>query len=306
MTTPAIPQQGNITTNLPMTAAMTTLNINLASVISGATINIILIVLGTLGNLLVLMVIFINIRLASVSNLLLANLGLIDLLCTAYLVPGATYKLFCIGMGLCHVPNTFLLVQGGIVQFVVAAAVFSLFAIAVDRYIAISFPFKYSSLVTKRRVVFSVLLSWIVAALIAFTFKYLKLFYIQSAYCILLILVTTFLYIHIFLFALKKERQIAALQVSNIRRVSNFLHERKSTKTMAIILGVFIAAWVPAVVFYAVVQRDDPIYPHLQNWINTIYFVNAALNPFVYCVRSRNFRKRVKLLAKSSMIRFNL
>lgn len=289
-----------------MTAAMT-LNINLASAISGATINILLIILGTLGNLLVLMVIFINIRLASVSNLLLANLGLIDLLCTAYLVPGATYKLFCIGMGMeCHVPNTFLLVQGGIVQFVVAAAVFSLFAIAMDRYIAVSFPFKYSSLVTKRRVVFSVLLSWIAAGLIAFTFKYLKWFYIQSAYCILLILVTTFLYIHIFLFALKKERQIAALQVSNIRRVSNFLHERKSTKTMAIILGVFIAAWVPAVVFYAVVQKHDPIYPHLQNWINTIYFVNAALNPFVYCVRSRNFRKRVKLLAKSSMIRFNL
>ena len=303
--TPAISQHGNITTNPTMTAAMTP-NINLASAISGATVNIVLCVLGTLGNLLVLMVIFINIRLASVSNLLLANLGLIDLLCTAYLVPGATYKLFCIGMGLCHVPNTFLLVQGAIVQFVVAAAVFSLFAIAVDRYIAISFPFKYSSLVTKRRVVVSISLSWIAAGVIAFTFKYFKLFYIQSGYCIFLILVTTFLYIHIFLFALKKERQIAALQVSNIRRVSNFLHERKSTKTMAIILGVFIAAWVPAVVFYAVVKQHDPLYPHLQNWINTIYFVNAALNPFVYCVRSRNFRKRVKLLAKSSMIRFNL
>lgn len=302
MMMPTIPDRGNITSH-PTTMAPV---VNLPSVISATTINILLSIFGTLGNLLVLLVIFLNVRLASVSNLLLGNLAAIDLLCTAYLVPGAVYKMFCVGMGFCHVPETFQVLQRAIVQFVVAAAVSSLFAIAVDRYIAISFPFKYATIVTKRRTMVYIFLSWILAAFVSFVFEYVKFFYIQSVYCILLILVTISLYIHIFVFALKKARQIAALQVSNIKRGTNFLRERKSAKTMVIILGVFIVAWVPAVVFYAVVKPADPRFPLIQNWMNTIYFANASLNPFIYCVRSRNFRKRAKKLVKSSMIRFNL
>ena len=293
--------RGNMTSHQPMTPT-----VNFVSVISAITVNILLSILGTLGNLLVLVVIFFNIRLASVSNLLLGNLGAIDLVCTAYLVPGAVYKIFGVQIGLCYVPETFLTVQRSIVQFVVAASVSNLFFIAVDRYLAISFPFKYASMLTKRRAISCIILSWIVAALISFTFQYFKFFYVQSIYCTLLILLTIALYIYIFVFAIRKERQIAALQVANIKRGTNFLHERKSTKTMVIILGVFLAAWVPALVFYSTVSTADPRYVMYQGWINTIYFVNASLNPFIYCVRSSNFRKKAKQLMKVAMIRFSL
>ena len=90
------------------------------------------------------------------------------------------------------------------------------------------FPFKYTSIMTKCRTVFCSLSTWMAGALISFVFMYFKFVYLQSAYCTLLILVTTSLCIHIFVFALKKARQIAALQVSNVKRGTNFLHERKS------------------------------------------------------------------------------
>lgn len=297
---PTSPEHGNTTNH------STTASVNLASAISAVTINVLLSILGICGNLLVLMVILLNIRLASVSNLLLANLAAIDLLCMVFVAPGAIYRKLCTGMGLCHASDTFVLAHRAITQFVITAAAASLFAIAVDRFLAISFPFKYTTIMTKCRAVYCICLSWLAGALISFVFMYLKFVYLQSAFCTLIILVTTAIYIHIFLFALKKERQIAALQVSNIKRGTNFLHERKSTKTMAIILGVFIAAWVPAVVFYIVVSPKEPRYLDIQNWINTIYFLNATLNPFIYCVRSRNFRKRLKLLIKSSTVRFRL
>ena len=66
-----------------------TANTDLASAISAATINVLLSILGTIGNLPVLMVIFLNIRRASASNILLANLAAIDLLRMFYVVPGA-------------------------------------------------------------------------------------------------------------------------------------------------------------------------------------------------------------------------
>lgn len=278
---------------------------NLASSISAVIIDVLLVILGTLGNLLVLLVILLNIRLATASNLLLANLALIDFICMFLLVPGGIYKYLC-RMGFCHVPQTFVLAHRALAQFIVAAAVSSLFAIAVDRTLSIKFSFKYTSIMTKRRAIVFISLTWILGAVISFIFMVLKFIYVQPAYCSVLIMVTIFLYIHIFLIALKKERQIANLQITNVQRNTNFLHERKSTKTMAIILGVFCAAWIPAVVFYAVVSPNDPRYFNIQNWINTIYYLNASLNPFVYCVRSVNFRKRIKKLMKSSMVRFGL
>lgn len=279
---------------------------NYASIISVITINILLSILGTLGNILVLLVIFLNVRRTSVSNLLLGNLGAIDLLSTAYLVPGAVYKIFGVQLDFYHVPENFLVVQRSIVQFVVAASVSSLFFIALDRYLAISCPFKYNSILTKRRVIVCIVLSWITAAFVSFIFMYLRFFFIQSIYCTLLILTTIALYIHIFVIALKKERQIAAFRLPNTQRGINYLRERKSAKTTAIILGVFLTAWVPSVVFYATVTPKDPSYVAYQGWMNTIYFFNASLNPFIYCVRSSNFRKRAKQLVKSSMIHFRL
>lgn len=279
---------------------------NLASSISVIIINVLLSILGTLGNLLVLLVTLVNIRFATASNLLLANLASVDFICMAFVTPGAIYKQLCIKLGFCQLSEIFVLALRGLGQFVVSAAVSSLFAIAVDRFLAISFPFKYTSMMTKRRTVYCICLTWLAGAVISSVFMGLNFVYIQSAYCTLLILVTISLYIHIFLFALKKERQIAALQITNVKRNTNFLHERKSTKTMAIILGVFAASWIPAVVFYPVVSPEDPRYLDIQSWINTIYFLNATLNPFVYCVRSVNFRTRVKKMIKSSMIRFSL
>lgn len=304
------PQQATTLPTSPdhenMTSRSTTMNINLASIIAAMAIKVLLSIFGTLGNLLVLLVILTNFRLASASNLLLANLASVDLLCLAFVTPGGIYRTFCRELVLCHAPDAFVLVHRGIAQFVVAASASSLFAIAVDRFIAISLPFKYTTLMTRTRAFYCILLSWLISASVAFIFVCLQFFYVQSIYCILLILVTVSLYVHIFVFALKKERQIAALQVSNIRRGTNFLHERKSTKTMAIILGVFIAAWVPAVAFYATVPPHDQQFLNIQNWINVIYFLNAALNPFIYGVRSSHFRKRVRLLIKTTMTRFRL
>ena len=133
----------------------------------------------------------------------------------------------------------------------------------------------------------------------------LEIHHKYCTYCTVIMLVTIFLYIDIFLFALKKERQIASLQISNVQRNTNFLHERKSTRTMAIILGVFCAAWIPALIFYSVVFPSDPRYFDIQNWINIVYYLNASLNPYIYCVRSANFRKTMRKMVKSCMIHYS-
>lgn len=256
-------------------------------------------IVGTLGNLLVLTVIFVQIRFSTVSNILIANLALVDLLTASVLIPGDIHRHVCDRMGYCHVDKTFVLIHRILAQFVITAASTSLFVIAMERFIAIAFPFRYKSLFTRKRAIACAVLTWTLGTVITGIFNGLKIVYIQVIYCILLILVTFFLYIYIFSIALKHENNIAAMQSSFSPRTTQLPWERRSAKTMAIVLGVFTLCWVPSVAFYSVVQRDDWLYPRMHFWMNTVYYLNAALDPFIYCARSEKFRNSVKKLFKS-------
>lgn len=256
-------------------------------------------IVGTLGNLLVLTVIFVHIRFSTVSNILIANLALVDLLTASVLIPGDIHRHVCDRMGYCHVDKTFVLIHRILAQFVITAASTSLFVIAMERFIAIAFPFRYKSLFTRKRAIACAVLTWTLGTVITGIFNGLNIVYIQVIYCILLILVTFFLYIYIFSIALKHENNIAAMQSSFSPRTTQLPWERRSAKTMAIVLGVFTLCWVPSVAFYSVVQRDDWLYPRMHFWMNTVYYLNAALDPFIYCARSEKFRNSVKKLFKS-------
>ncbi|XP_078363784.1 alpha-1A adrenergic receptor-like [Oculina patagonica] len=255
-------------------------------------------IVGTLGNLLVLTVIFVHIRFSTVSNILIANLASVDLLTACVLIPGDMYRHVCDRMGYCDVDKTVVLMVKILAQFVVTAASTSLFVIAAERFIAIAFPFRYKTLFTRRRAIACAVLTWVLGAIITGVFNGLNIVYIQIIYCIFLILVTFFLYIYIFSIAFKHEKKIASMQVDYYSRTAQLPWESKSAKTMAIVLGVYALCWVPSVAFYSVVQRTDWIYPRMHFWMKTVYYLNAALDPFIYCVRSEKFRKSVKRLVK--------
>ena len=258
-------------------------------------------IVGTLGNVLVLTVIFVQIRFSTVSNILIANLATIDLVTAALLIPGDIYRHVCYRMGFCHVSHTFVLLHRILAQFVVSAAAVSLFVIAVERFIAVAFPFRYRSLFTRAWAKACVALTWTVGTFITGVFHGLKIVYIQNVILIFLVLLTFSIYVYIFSVALKHEKKIAAMrsQVPNFQRSSPLPWERKSAQTMGIVLGVYILCWVPSVVFYSVVRTDDWLFPRLQFWINSVYYLNAVLNPFIYGVRSVRFRKEVRRLIKS-------
>ena len=258
-------------------------------------------IIGTLGNLLVLTVILVQIRFSTVSNILIANLAAVDLLTDSVLIPGDIYRHACNRMGYCHAPETFVLLHRMLAQYVVTAAAVSLFVIAVERFIAIAYPFRYRSLFTRMRAKGCVALTWLSGVVITGIFFGLNIVYIQSVLLIFLVLVTFFLYVYIFSVALRHERKIATMyaQVPNFQRPTTPPWERKSAKTMAIVLGVYMFCWVPSVVFYAVVRVDDWLFPRMQSWINSVYYLNGVLNPFIYGVRSEKFRKEVRRLVKS-------
>ena len=253
---------------------------------------------GTLGNLLVLTVIFVQIRFSTVSNILIANVAAVDLLTAAVIIPGDIGRQVCERMGLCHISPTIILLYRILLRYVTTAAAVALFVIAVERFIAIAFPFRYRSLFTRTRAKICVAATWISGVLITGIFVGLNFVFIMTILCVLLILSTTSLYIYIFSIALKHERKIASLRVQypDLKRSTTHPWERKSTKTMAIVLGVYLTCWVPSVVFYSVLRPTDFLFRRIQPWINSVYYLSAVLNPFIYGLRSEKFRREVRRL----------
>ena len=289
------------------TTQLTTLNLSrqtptiLTDATGGAVIALdgLISIFGTLGNLLVLAVIFVALRFSTVSNILIANLACVDLLTVTVLIPGDIARHLCARMGLCHADRTLVLLHRVLAQFIVTAASTSLFFIALERFIAIAFPFRYKSLFTKTKATVCSFLTWTSGAIITGIFHGLNIIYVQNTYCILLLLVTFILYFYMFFVALKHEKKIASTPANYNMRPTQLLWESKSAKTMAIVLGVYALCWFPSVIFYSVVRQTDWLYPRLQVWINTVYYSNATLDPLIYSVRSEKFRRSVNKLLTS-------
>ena len=133
---------------------------------------------------------------------------------------------------------------------------FNLCSVAIDRYIAIIHPLRYPEIITKKRVLWTAICTWIFAILFSTISFYLpyndlpKLWIIGS-------FVTFFLPLGVLLFCYFRVYIVAKAQNSLWKRHRSFhfsartvenLKNRKAAVTFAIITGLFLALFLPTLV----------------------------------------------------------
>ena len=93
-------------------------------------------------------------------------------------------------------------------------------------------------------------------------------------------------------------------QSSQGQRVKTNEHETRMTRTVGYILGTLILCYSPLLLtsIIEMVTTKDDIFDHfIYPLAETIVFMNSALNPFLYCLRCHDIRKRMLITVYRAM-----
>uniref|UniRef100_A0A3P8UZ32 Adenosine receptor A2 n=1 Tax=Cynoglossus semilaevis TaxID=244447 RepID=A0A3P8UZ32_CYNSE len=271
--------------------------------------------LAVAGNILVCWAVCLNSNLQSITNFFVVSLALADIAVGLLAIPFAITVStgFCADFYGCLFIACFVLV-------LTQSSIFSLLAIAVDRYIAIKNPLRYTSLVTGQRAKAIITLCWVLSVGIGLTpmlgwntaggnsttspsgtcpegmteclfegvvtLDYMV--YFNFFGCVLVpLLVMLVLYANIFMAA----RQTASSPSSSSSTLQKEVHAAKS---LAIIVGLFAFCWLPLHIINCFNHLcQDCNRPHI--WLMNIAIIlshaNSVVNPFIYAYRIREFRQ---------------
>uniref|UniRef100_A0A3P9Q6P8 Trace amine associated receptor 1 n=1 Tax=Poecilia reticulata TaxID=8081 RepID=A0A3P9Q6P8_POERE len=176
-------------------------------------------------------------------------------------------------------------------------SILNLCCIAVDRYYAVCQPLTYRTRMTNSIAVAMILASWGISGLIGIgitiaglnhepceencSMKVLLSSTLGPTFSFyLLALIMLCIYLKIFLVA---QRQARIIHINKNSGGKASKRERKATKTLAIVMGVFLICWTPLFVCITLVPFSaDPVPVSVIETLNWVTLTNSMLNPFIY------------------------
>ncbi|KAM9339691.1 trace amine-associated receptor 1-like [Symphorus nematophorus] len=232
------------------------------------------------GNLLVITSIIYFKQLHTPTNFLILSLAVADLLVGVLLL----------SYGLIPITTTSCSVLFNVDLYLCACSVWNLCFISVDRYYAVCQPLRYRSKINVCVIVIMILVSWTISTL-SFTLvglQFIFAFYLPA-------IIMSAIYLKILMVA---KRQARSIQNTTCQRTkSESKMERKATKTLAIVMGVFLICWSP---FFLCWDLDHLINYRIPFPVFSAFLLlgwsNSMLNPFIYAFFYSWFRSAFRMI----------
>ena len=256
----------------------------------------------------------------SVTNCLIANMAIADLLMAFSAMPYSAAYMYVksrwfggiMGMITCKILHFSVALS-------IAASVLTLVVIALDRFVAVVYPFKRASVLRKIWVVSTVI--WVLSGLSMSPYLYfykslllqdgnyhclvsweplahsweasrIYLSFLLIALYLIPLLIIAFFYSVVSL-KLWIRRIPGNPSAANLRHAE--LSKRRTIKMLIVIVIVFSLCWLPAHLMHLFIYFDEETYYKIPSLWQTIAFGvsqgNSSINPYLYIALNRNFRR---------------
>lgn len=183
-------------------------------------------------------------------------------------------------------------------------SVVTIILITLERYLAIFHPFKYRNHITKRRIVVTFSLGWIVwivfITFARFSPKASPGLYsaIAAAMLVPCILLTFVVYCKVYMLT-RRVRMSIGHESSELRN-AEAIQETKSSRTVACLAGAVVLCFVPtlaiAVVYQTQTISHNYFFHLLYPLTDTAVLLTPIFDPMIYVLRSRNVRRSLREL----------
>jgi len=277
---------------------------------------------AVLGNSLVIFIVCTSKRMQSVTNYFIANLALADVIIGVFAIPFQFQAALLQTWE--HLPDLLCPFCPFFQNLSVNASIFTLTAIAVDRFRAIMFPLKSHTSKSRTKVVIVIIwiLSCILAVPMAIAFRSMKIENPPTYQCLpaniplnfflwyrnFLCLVQYFIpciliggaYTMMAITLWSTKTPGAAQQDRDLAVMNN---KKKVIKMLMVVVALFTLAWLPLQLYDVLNQ----IFPEINfyPYINIIWFCchwlamsNSCYNPFIYLLCNEKFKKELRVKFK--------
>ena len=197
---------------------------------------------------------------------------------------------------------------------------FGVTTISVDRFLAIHLHLKhqdlltYQEIVTYKRVVATVILSWLLGASLALTeFEVLSSEHVSNLagvsvglVCLLTMGLIYFkIYIAVRRHTVQVHAQPAQAVAPNEENRSNFERLRKTAVGTFYVYLLFLACYLPIAIVILTGRKRNKKRRHLMIYAHTLLYLSSSLVPLVYCWKFRHIRCAVKNILLNIFARQN-
>ncbi|XP_048577989.1 trace amine-associated receptor 7f [Nematostella vectensis] len=178
-----------------------------------------------------------------------------------------------------------------------------------DRFIAVHKPLHHSSIITRKRCITAIVPTWITWAAIGI----LSTFYTSAVYagvifiCVIVAILLIFILSGYILHSIKRHSKIITDESANnsLRDAIN-ARERKTTKLIAIVVGIFLVSFLPWFISGILLLLCSPCYPNASILISITFLsanlltANSGINVYLYAFRLERFKKTFALWCRKS------
>ena len=187
------------------------------------------------------------------------------------------------------------------------ASLLSLIILAVDRYVAITYPIVYVVWLDPIRSFVISAVAWIISILLSLIYFLVGLNIYRFVFANTAIIVTfvVLLFSHVKIVSSFRAQVLQWDDLhdnseENVAKKQALKWEKKMAKALVIVLGIFLACFLPSCVCIYIINLCSACNCLFINCIRDIQLIlvmaNSGVNPIVYPCRMQNFREALKII----------